>query len=450
MLRTLMPTVRFTLGFTAVCLVGCSAHEPEADSQVVDEPVVSGGGLPAPAALPTAVDAKLVDRIVPVKLPSTEKVKDGKAAAFRFGRENEHTGWIAQLPERAQLVSVAYSGGKIFVGGGFGSSSMYALNAVTGTREWTRETLVDPGPTSAVVDNNELAYNTFSCTMEVLETSTGKVLWTKWLGTETPNPPAFSDNLVIASHPADNGFQLSAYKRKNGKDVWSSSIDNHILSAPVIVGDSVYVSTVSGSLYKIGLDGKRRWQQSINAASAPWIDGNEIHLAVHEGNNEVQVTLDGATGKRLRAGAKAKSPNDNPSDASEGTWSFEGARPVVRDGVVFTAMGDRVEARDAKTDALKWTRQYAKGVGTRDIGSVIVAGGLAIVTTHDGKLIGLDRETGAQRMAFDFGTPVTAQPIVAEGWMYVATNKGQILAFDLGQKSMDGWHMWGGNAQHNL
>ena len=447
----MMPTVRFTLGFTAVCLVGCNDRSTEVDSQIVDEPVrTAGSGLPAPAALPTPVDAKLVERIVPVKLPSTDKVKEGKAAAFRFGRENEHTGWVAQLPEHAQLVTVAYSGGKIFVGGGFGSNSMYALNATTGAKEWTRTSLVDPGPTSVVVEGNELAYNTYSCTMEVLETSTGKVLWTKWLGSETPNPAAFSGNVVIASHPSDDGYQLSAYAKRTGKDVWSSSIDQHILTAPVVANGAVYVSTVNGSLYKIGLDGKRQWHQAIHAASAPWIAGNEVHLAVHDGNKEVQVTLDAATGKRLRSGQSAKSANDTPSDASENTWSFEGSRPVVRDGVVYTAMGDRVEARDAATSAVKWTRQYSKGVGTRDLGSLIVAGNLAIVTTKDGKVIGLDRDSGSQRMAFDFGTQIAAQPIVAEGWMYVATGKGQVLAFDLGQKSMDGWHMWGGNAQHNL
>jgi outer membrane protein assembly factor BamB len=447
----MMPTVRFTLGFTAVCLVGCHNGSTETDSQVVDEPVqTSGGGLPAPAALPTPVDGKLVERIVPVKLPSTEKVEEGKSAAFRFGRENEHTGWVAQLPEKSQLLTVAYGGGKLFVGGGFGSSSMYALNAQTGAKEWTRTSLVDPGPTSVVVEGNELAYNTYSCTLEVLETSTGKVLWTKWLGSETPNPAAFSGNVVIASHPTDDGYALSAYAKRTGKDVWSSSIDQHILTAPVVANGAVYVSTTNGSLYKIGLDGKRAWHQAINAASAPWIAGNEVHLAVHEGNKEVQVTLDAATGKRLRSGQSAKAANDTPSDASEGTWSFEGARPVVRDGVVYTAMGDRVEARDAATNAVKWTRQHSKGVGTRALGSLVVAGSLAIVTTNDGKVIGLDRESGAQRMAFDFGTPIAAQPIIAEGWMYVATAKGQGLAFDLGQKSMDGWHMWGGNAQHNL
>jgi len=448
----MMPTVRFTLA--AVCLVGChnsNTEVAEVDRQVADEAVeTSGGGLPAPAALPTPVDAKLVERITPVKLPNMDKVKEGQAASFRFGRENEHTGWVAQLPERSQLVTVAYAGGKIFVGGGFGSSSMYALNATTGAKEWTRTALVDPGPTSVVVEGNELAYNTYSCTLEVLESSTGKVLWTKWLGSETPNPAAFSGNVVIAAHPSDDGYQLSAYQKRSGKDVWSSSIDQHILSAPVVADGAVYVSTTLGSLYKIGLDGKRAWQQSINATSAPWIAGNQIHLAVREGNKEVQVTLDTATGKRVRSGQTAKSANDTPTDASENTWAYEGSRPVVRDGVVYTAMGDRAEARDATTGAVKWTRQYGKGVGTRDLGSVIVAGNLAIVTTKDGKVVGLDRETGTQRMAFDFGTQIAAQPVIAEGWMYVATAKGQVLAFDLGQKSMDGWHMWGGNAQHNL
>ena len=78
-----------------------------------------------------------------------------------------------------------------------------------------------------------------------------------------------------------------------------------------------------------------------------------------------------------------------------------------------------------------------------------VAGPLAIFTTKQGELVALDRATGAQRMAFDFKVTITAQPIVAEGWMYIATGEGRVLAVELGD-SIDGWHMWGGNAQHNL
>lgn len=459
-------TIGIGIGMTAALLAACQGDggRDAADGRGPDpaptasHPISTAdeGALPAPRELPPQVDGKLAERIVPVKLPASGTPagkpagKPGAATAFRFGRELEHTGWITTLPEHAQLVSVAYGGGKIFVGGGFGANTMYALDAKTGERAWLRQTLVDPGPTSPVFDRDELAYNTFSCTMEVLSAGTGKVLWTKWLGTETPNPPAFTADLVVATHPTEGGFAVSAYKRKNGADVWSASIDNHILSSPVVAGGAVYVSTTTGAVYKIGLDGKRVWRKAVGATSAPWVDGDELHLAIREGGDEVQVVLDAATGKRLRSSVVTKAPGDVPNDAGEGVWAYEGPRPIVSGGVQFTAMGDRVEARDAHSGVVRWSRQYAKGLGTRELGSVIVAGSLAIVTTRDGKLVGLDRDTGAQRMAFDFATGVSSQPIVADGWMYLATTTGQVIGFDLGQKSIDGWHMWGGNAQHNL
>jgi outer membrane protein assembly factor BamB len=439
---------------TSWLVVGCQAGDNEVaavDGQAADPPaahVVDRAPVSSLAPQPRPpVEGALAERLLPVKLPVP---KDGKPVAFRFGRENEHAAWLVTLPERAPLLSVAYGGGKIFVGGGFNASSMYALDAKTGARLWQTAMLSDPGPTAPVFDDDELAFNTFSCTIEVLNASTGKTLWTKWLGSETPIQPAIVGDLVIAPHPSasGDGYELSAYQRKTGKLVWASAIDNHVLSAPIVHGDSVYVSTLSGSLYRIGLDGKRQWRQGVAAASAPWIDGDDVHLAVREGRNEAQVVLAAADGKRTRTITTTRSPNDAPSEAVT-AWSFEGSRPVVVDGVRYTAMGDRVEARDAHTDQLRWTRNHGKPDGARKIESVTVAGSLAIVTTRDGKLVALDRETGAQRMGFDFGTPVTAQPVIADGWMYIATAKGQVLSFDLGNRAMDGWHMWGGNAQHN-
>ena len=279
MTRRLLGLSTATVALFAGCLD--ANQKPETDAA---PKAIKRAELPPMTLAPKEINGALADKLTTVKLPTP---KAGEAQTFKFGKgEGEREAWVAQLPERSQLVTVAYADGKIFVGGGFGSSSMYALNATTGEKVWTRTALVDPGPTSAIVDQDELAYNTFSCSLEVLESSTGKVLWTKWLGSETPNPPAFTDKYVLASHPSDDGFRLSAYKRKNGKDVWSAPIDNHILSVPVVAGGSVYVSTASGSLYKIGLDGKRTWHQSINAASAPWIDGNEVHLSVREGDKE--------------------------------------------------------------------------------------------------------------------------------------------------------------------
>src|SRR5438105_3045781 len=48
--------------------------------------------------------AALGEGLTKVDLP---KVASGKAAHFRFGRENEHDAWLATLPDRQTLVSVA-------------------------------------------------------------------------------------------------------------------------------------------------------------------------------------------------------------------------------------------------------------------------------------------------------------------------------------------------------
>ncbi len=449
------PSFRNVLALTTATflIAGCldDGHR-EVDPAATPKPVAKHGNLPKLASPVMQADGTLAEKMTMVKLPVA---KPGEATTFRFGKENERQAWVATLPERAQLVSLAYEKGKddkgrIFVGGGFDSSAMYALDAQTGKRQWVSYSLADPGPTAAVVDNDELAFDTYSCSLAVLQASTGKILWQKNIGSETPTQPAFTKDYVIAPHPSDGGFALTAYNRKNGAHVWSAPIDNHGMTAPIVTSDAVYITTTAGSLYKVTLAGKPVWAKHISALSSPWIDGDEVHLAVREKGLEAQIVLSAIDGKKLRTVSTAKFPEDAPGEDTQAVWSYEGSRPVVRDGVRYTAMGDRVEARDAATNELRWERKATTGGGARKVESIVVAGKLALITTRDGKIVGLDTKTGAQRIGYDFGTQVSAQPIVANGWMYVSTAHGQIVAFDLGDSTMDGWHMWGGNAAHNL
>ncbi len=444
MKRTLLGLSTTTLALFS----GCLDDNRAAVDTDAPKPVVKRPALAPMVETPNQVQGALADKLTPVKLPTP---KAGEAQTFKFGKgEYERNAWVAKLPENGQLVSVAYANGKIFVGGGFESSAMYALDAKTGKRQWATYSLADPGPTAAVVDQDELAFDTYSCSLSVLTASTGKVLWQKWTGTETPTQPAFTKDFVIAPHPTDGGYALSAYKRKTGADVWAASIDGHGMSAPVVAGDNIYITTTSGTLYKIDLKGKRQWAQHVNALSAPWIDGDEVHLAVSEKGQEAQVVLSAQTGKRLRTVTTAKSPGDAPGDDTIAIWSYEGSRPVVKDGLRFTAMGERVEARDARTGELRWERTHTTGSASRKVTSVITAGPLAVVTSRDGHVVAFDAKTGTKRFGYDFDAQIMAQPVIAEGWMYVATARGQVFAFDLGNKEIDGWHMWGGNARHNL
>ena len=431
-----------------VLILGCG-QPPE---RFPDETAGAADPRESPEVAPTLVrDAFMGAHLTAVDVPRSSP---GKPQSFVVGHEGEHRGWVATLPERETLASVAYGDGKLFVGGGFGSTSMYALDASTGKRLWTNQNLEDSGPTPAVYEDGRIVFNTFSCTMFSVDADTGKTLWSKWIGSETPTQPALVGDLVLASHPGESGgYQLSAYKQRSGGQVWSSALDAEILTAPVIAGDSVYVSTTAGSVYRFGLDGKRRWRQQLAAASAPFVvvADDELHLARRAGGREEQVVLAAADGSLRRTVTSTPGGRDIPGTSSFADfWSFEGSRPVVVDGVAYAGMPDRVEAREAASGKLLWVRRHPGGVSGRAVGSVVVVDTQVIFVTRKGELYGLDRGTGVQRWGFDFGQRVTAQPVVAKGWIYIAGQRGKVIGFELGDdQTMDGWHMWGGSAGHN-
>ncbi|MEJ7601997.1 MAG: hypothetical protein WKG01_29140 [Kofleriaceae bacterium] len=41
-----------------------------------------------------------------------------------------------------------------------------------------------------------------------------------------------------------------------------------------------------------------------------------------------------------------------------------------------------------------------------------------------------------------------AQPVISKGWLYATTDDGHVIALQVGDRSLDGWHMFGGNPRH--
>ena len=131
-------------------------------------------------------------------------------------------------------------------------------------------------------------------------------------------------------------------------------------------------------------------------------------------------------------------------------WAFEGSRPVVDRGVRYAAMGGELRATDATTGELLWHHHYAKAsANQRALGSVALAGSQLVVATRDGTLFGLDVDTGYTLWSFDIGHKVIAEPVIAKGWVYATTQDGLVVALAIGDPSVDGWHMFGGNPRHD-
>src|SRR5262249_53455234 len=195
------------------------------------------------------------------------------------------------------------------------------------------------------------------------------------------------------------------------------------------------------------------WSRPLRATTAPFAVGGELHLSRSDGGREAEVVVSATTGAILRAHGAHPAPYlaDVPRSLGDwkGLWAFEGSRPVVARGVRYVARGGSIEAADAVSGAAYWIRSDARAKGGRSVGTVAVAGPQVVVSTRAGKLYGLDVDTGYTLWAYDLGHPVVAEPIVARGWVYLATTDGLVVALQVADPTLDGWHMFGGNPRHN-
>jgi Ca-activated chloride channel family protein len=447
-----------------VLFAACSNAAPPPAPVAAEPPALKpqpGMDLDGPIALPDRsapahhgamplLDLVADRAVVAVPVPELPR---GGSVGFQFG--DDRAGWVARIPDTVALPAVAYGNGKIYASGGFESVSFYGLDATTGRIEWATTNLEDNGPTAPVYDEDRVIFNTESCTLFALDAKTGKRLWFKRLGDPTLAQTAVAGGLIFASHPADGGGQqLSAYRVKNGEEVWGREIDGELLAAPVIAGDAVYISTIGGTTYKFArTNGRLGWSRALAATTVPWVSGDELFLSRHKGGKEQQVVVSAQTGKVLREQQESKGgyAGDVPATTNDwkAIWQFEGSRPIVEHGVRYVAMGGEIFASDAATGEPLWQRRYAPKADKRSLGTVALAGPQIVVSTRDGELFGLDVDTGYTLWSYSIGHRVVAEPVIAKGWVYAATADGYVIALNVGDPTLDGWHMFGGNPQHD-
>jgi outer membrane protein assembly factor BamB len=229
------------------------------------------------------------------------------------------------LPHRGMTPSPTVYGDKVFLSGGFGSKAFFAFDALTGDLKWAID-LDDDGPSSGVAVDDVLVFNTESCTIFAVETETGEMLWSYWLGDPLMSTPTIANGLVFTAYPAGSGgnfgnfgdfliqdddFQepvlpettaqplpqpsptdnasgiqmngshvLICFDLKTGEIRWQKWIDGDIMSAPVAEEDQLYVATFPGTVYKLDQKtGEFLSAKAGRATSAPVLAGNKLFMS---------------------------------------------------------------------------------------------------------------------------------------------------------------------------
>lgn len=482
-----------------VMLLACSGNsaptaEPEPTSRGPAN-ITTGDEIaepPAPADLAGAAEAPpeadlpedtiaLASRLAPRRLhiPPT---RGGKTSRFTF--DGHRRGWFARTPDgRQALLTPVYGAGKVYVGGGFSSHRLHAYDARTGEHEWTASA-PDGGPSAAIFvpyegeEGGKVLFNTESCTLFAVDAQTGRRRWSRWLGDPLMSQPAANAELVFSGHiidgespgglePGTTGFGVGDGRRyaftalalANGRPRWTRRISADVMNAPVLdaAEGTVLFTTMDGVVWKLDQrTGRVRWRQRLGATSAPWLEGERVHVTV-------RVREDGQ--RKERATVLAKSDGETlaqydavdarfatrPDTSVQSGWGYEGSRATIVDGRSYQTIGNEVQSRDATTGELLWRRRYAEASprADRPASPPAIAGSQLVFGTREGVLYGLDIDTGMTTWAYEVGEPIVTQPTVAHGWVYAATARGGVVALEVSDAQFDGWHQWGGNAAHN-
>lgn len=292
------------------------------------------------------------------------------------------------------------------------SGHLFAIEQASGKEKWRFKSSLPIASTPAV-QNGVVYFVSSAGALVAMDATTGALKWV--FATELERrfearnlhgyPPAAQTIPdawdVYTSSPAvvqgrvyfgsgDGG--VYCVDARTGVLQWKFQTGDVVHASPAVVGGTVFIGSFDGRFYAIdAATGLQRWvfqggvdpsvhnQQGFQASAAV-VDG-----VVYVGSRDAHVyALDAATGRKKW---------DYPTSKS-----WVNTTPAVRNGVVFAGTSDtaRVMALDARSGRLLFNVDAKAYV----FSSVALAGPLAIVGSHNGKVIAFDAVTGMSAWEF--------------------------------------------------
>jgi Ca-activated chloride channel family protein len=297
--------------FTAAALVGAALSASALRPHAAAGRAQSSDG--SQAAVAPKQPQKVLEAPKPVSIDLSKAVKvalpkpGGDLQPADFKTADGREGWVVRIPGGRPLATPAYSNGRLFVGGGYGSHEFYAFDAKTGRMVWKTNT-GDDGPSGAVVEDGLVAFNTESCTLVVVDEKTGKLVWQEWLGDPLMSQPAVSKGRLYMAYPKGQrggqhrgrvaqhapqqkpqaqeeagSHRLLCADLRTGKHIWERAISGDVISAPVVSDGKVYATTFDGTSYSFdGVTGELIWKKENAGTSAPVVVANEVVVTQKE------------------------------------------------------------------------------------------------------------------------------------------------------------------------
>lgn len=331
----------------------------------------------------------------PVVAGGTLYVMDTDAVVRALDAQGGGEKWRVATAKGKENRNAAFGGGvsidgtRVFATNGLGE--VIALEAASGAEVWR----IKPGgplrgaPTVAGGNVYVLSQDN---QMFALAQADGAVIWQQSGTLESQGvfgvaAPASAQGTVVVGYSSG---ELSAYRYENGRSLWADTLSRSTISTsvssladidaePVIDQGRVYAVGQGGRMAAIELaTGQRLWEQNVAGISTPWVAGEWLFLVTDDAR---LIAIARGTGK-IRWISQLRAWRDEEDKKGPISW----VGPVLA--------GDRLWLANSR-----------------------------------GQLVSASPTDGSVGATIELDGPVSLSPIVANGTVYVLTDKGKLTAY---------------------
>ncbi len=299
---------------------------------------------------------------------------------------------------------------------------LYAIDQESGKEKWKYKSSM-PIASSPAVAGGLLYFVSSVGALGAIDIATGKIKWVLPVEYERKfeaknlhgYPPAaqtipdawdiFTSSPAVANGKVYFGSgdgNIYAADAQTGVLQWKFATKDVVHASPAVVGNTLYIGSWDSYLYAIDADtGQEKWafkggddpaiHNQVGFQSSPAVVDGTVYVGCRDAH---VYAIDAATGRKKW---------DYPASKS-----WVNGTPAVRDGVVYVGTSDssRFMALDAKNGRLRFNFDAKAYM----FSSAALAGNLAYVGDHNGKLYAIDIKSG--KLVWEFQTEASkADPL---------------------------------------
>ena len=355
--------------------------------------------------------------------------------------------WLSGVPGRCLMASPRTHGDYLMVpfrdaDGQATQGGLAALDRHTGEGLWLHHTGT-PATTSPVTVGDTTVLVEADGTGWGLKVSSGKVVWTRRLDQEGPEPrfvdhylhsPGFRAGQNVYYCYQSAPFGISA---RDGDLVWQGkkfgSEDAFSHARGVVVGDSLLCAGFGGGLYRYDL-GKQSPVKPVRLGKWKVSADLSVRRLVRILTRRKLLQVDPVTGI--------------PRTEVTVPYAIIPARPLFLSDLAVVPYGhEGIAGISPKSGKRAWRLDLPQGqisfalnahTDAGLIGSPVAHRGLIYVPGIDGTLYVVNARDGKVKRKLHTGVPLATSPIIRDGKLYLADYAGTLYAFSLGDQSRAG------------